>query len=167
MEVFIEPNVTVVLGPNDHGKTNLMHALLHLNGDTAFDEEDLNWDCSEKANDFPVVEGVFTLSDSERAWLLDAENKARQEINDQIQERDEEFEEDGQEEIVDTAPPTRLQPTLSIPKPRSSRQILLPPRFYRPPITRWQWAMKTTKKSNCPRSHSNFLHPKMSRRPSR
>lgn len=113
MEVFIEPTVTVVLGPNDHGKTNLMNALLHLNKDTSFSQDDLNWDCANQSKEFPSVRGVFTLSDSERDWLLKAENAARQEINDQIRERDEESDEDEPEEEDESAsaePPAPVPP---------------------------------------------------------
>jgi len=107
LQVFVEPTVTVVLGPNDHGKTNMMNALLHLNRDSSFGQEDLNWDCAQQSDEFPTVAGSFTLSESERMWLLEAESEARKEINARILERDEEPEdeeddEDELEPVVDT-----------------------------------------------------------------
>jgi len=39
LQLFLDPGVTVVLGANDHGKTNLLFALSHLNPATSFDEE--------------------------------------------------------------------------------------------------------------------------------
>ena len=35
---------TVVLGANDHGKTNLLNAIRTLNDDCGFTSEDENWD---------------------------------------------------------------------------------------------------------------------------
>ena len=78
VQLHVEPTVTVVLGPNDHGKTNLLNALLHLNGDTPFQDEDLNWDCSGRSGELPAVQAEFSLTQVEREWLLESENKARQ-----------------------------------------------------------------------------------------
>jgi predicted ATP-dependent endonuclease of OLD family len=85
--LFVEHTVTVVLGPNDHGKTNLLNALQHLNADHAYDpQDDLNWDSSERRATLPLVIGRFTLSDKEREWLSESDNKAREEINRRIAE---------------------------------------------------------------------------------
>src|ERR1700691_1488754 len=81
LTLFVERNVTVVLGPNDHGKTNLLNALQHFNANHAFAVDDLNWDSADKADSLPLLLGRFTLSDDERTWLLTAENKAREEID--------------------------------------------------------------------------------------
>lgn len=108
LSVFIEPSVTVVLGPNDHGKTNLLNALLHLNSDLAYDKDDLNWDCADTPESLPEVTGEFLLSDSERAWLLKNENDARKYVNDLILERDSESDdEDSSPPIAEpaTSPP--------------------------------------------------------------
>ena len=69
--VHFDPNVTVVLGANDHGKTNLLDALTHINQDTTFDaERDLNWDHINKSEEFPWLKFEFELNDSDRQGLL-------------------------------------------------------------------------------------------------
>lgn len=73
-EVFkldLDPRVTVVLGANDHGKTNLLNGILHLNEDHPFDQEnDLNLDYEGRRDEFPAVSYSFRLSDQEREELL-------------------------------------------------------------------------------------------------
>jgi predicted ATP-dependent endonuclease of OLD family len=60
--------VTVILGANDHGKTNLLHAVTHLNQPNSFEPEiDLNWDRQPDTNTLPCIR--FTL-------LLDREDHA-------------------------------------------------------------------------------------------
>jgi len=124
MKLFVEPNVTVVLGPNDHGKTNLLNALQHLNIDRPFaNDADLNWDSSDKAESLPLVIGHFTLSEKETQWLLDAENKAREELNRRIEERKKEREEvdtedaEDAEDTEDTDETSTQLPVPAKPKP--------------------------------------------------
>jgi predicted ATPase len=74
--LHVEPAVTVVLGPNDHGKTNLLSALLHLNTDSPYaNEGDLNWDSDENASSLPSVVGTFSMSQSEIDLILETENQ--------------------------------------------------------------------------------------------
>ena len=41
--LHLDSTVTVIIGANDHGKTNLLEALTHLNKDIKFDQKrDLN-----------------------------------------------------------------------------------------------------------------------------
>ena len=62
MSLPVDRHVTVVLGANDHGKSNLIEALLHLNADAPFDEErDLNWDCTDRRDALPPVSFLFEL----------------------------------------------------------------------------------------------------------
>jgi predicted ATPase len=67
----LDARVTVVLGANDHGKTNLLNGILHLNEDHPFDQEnDLNLDYEGRADEFPAVSYSFRLSDEELEELL-------------------------------------------------------------------------------------------------
>jgi predicted ATP-dependent endonuclease of OLD family len=69
--VHLDPNVTIIIGANDHGKTNLLDALTHLNKDTKFDKErDLNWDYIEEPEEFPYLNFTFRLDEDDRAELL-------------------------------------------------------------------------------------------------
>jgi predicted ATPase len=82
LELHIDPRVTVILGANDHGKSNLLAAILHLNPDHAFDaDRDLNWDFSESGDSLPCVEFFLGLSDEERTELRELELRSRQQRN--------------------------------------------------------------------------------------
>lgn len=73
-DLDLDDLVTVILGANDHGKTNLLNALLHLNPDHPFDPEgDVNLDCRKRANYFPNIRYVLRLSEDEQAELLNLE----------------------------------------------------------------------------------------------
>lgn len=70
--LHLDPNITVILGANDHGKSNLLEALTHLNADKAFDaDRDLNWDHVDNPTDFPSLSFEFALDDKDRATLLE------------------------------------------------------------------------------------------------
>jgi predicted ATP-dependent endonuclease of OLD family len=68
--LVVDPTVTVLLGANDHGKSNLLSAVGHLNDDAVFKDEDLSWDLSGSSTSFPDVSWTFTLTDDERDSLL-------------------------------------------------------------------------------------------------
>jgi predicted ATPase len=70
LTVHLDPRVTVLLGANDHGKSNILQAILHLNADHAFEQErDLNWDVTDTAN-FPAISFRLELDDDERTEVL-------------------------------------------------------------------------------------------------
>ena len=70
LELVVEPNITVVLGPNDHGKTNILSAIAHLNADNPFSPEtDLNWDKEDRSDLFPFIRWEFTLDEDSRRAL--------------------------------------------------------------------------------------------------
>lgn len=74
--VEVDRRITVVLGANDHGKTNVLEAITHLNPDNHFDaERDLNWDCVKQPEALPRIEFAFELSDDEKTELLALENE--------------------------------------------------------------------------------------------
>ncbi len=75
--LHLDPNVTVILGANDHGKSNLLEALTHLNGDKKFDpERDLNWDMTDDPKNFPFLSFEFELDEADRRNLLELSNAA-------------------------------------------------------------------------------------------
>jgi len=79
--LHLDPNVTIVIGANDHGKTNLLEALTHLNRDTKFEKEkDLNWDYVEQPEEFPYLNFTFRLDDADRAEILRLANEKVAEI---------------------------------------------------------------------------------------
>jgi predicted ATP-dependent endonuclease of OLD family len=54
--------VTILLGSNDHGKTNILKAVEHLNDDVSIVEEEANWD----ADGPPSISFSFALTASEK-----------------------------------------------------------------------------------------------------
>src|ERR1700733_10689463 len=54
--------VTILLGSNDHGKTNVLRAIEHLNDDVPITEEESNWD----ADGSPAISYAFSLTAGER-----------------------------------------------------------------------------------------------------
>lgn len=77
VSLHIERNVTVLLGANDHGKTNILSALRHLNSDMPFNADtDLNWDRDKAPGDFPHISFNFELDEKEREKLLHAANES-------------------------------------------------------------------------------------------
>jgi predicted ATP-dependent endonuclease of OLD family len=42
--VLLDASITVLLGSNDHGKSNLLKAIQHLNLDQPITEDEVNWD---------------------------------------------------------------------------------------------------------------------------
>jgi len=61
--LLIDKGFTVLIGANDHGKTNLLKSILRLNDDKPILEIDRNWDLiSDKQ---PKIEWYFTISDNE------------------------------------------------------------------------------------------------------
>ena len=82
----IEPAVTVILGANDHGKTNPLEALRHLNPDNPFNKDpDLNWDHESDPENFPHVTYKFGLSEEDRAKLLEIANSPESRIEPETQ----------------------------------------------------------------------------------
>jgi recombinational DNA repair ATPase RecF len=69
LEIIIDSRVTVLLGANDHGKTNFLAALGFLNRERSFSSDDLNWDRADNGTEFPAIEYTLQLSNEEREKL--------------------------------------------------------------------------------------------------
>ncbi len=54
--------VTILLGSNDHGKTNILRAVEHLNDDAPITEEEANWDADGSA----TISFSFALTPTEK-----------------------------------------------------------------------------------------------------
>lgn len=62
----IDPRVSILLGANDHGKSNILRALCCLNREQAISEEDRNWDAESP----PMITFEFDLKSAEQEGLL-------------------------------------------------------------------------------------------------
>jgi predicted ATP-dependent endonuclease of OLD family len=104
--IHLDPNVTVILGPNDHGKTNCLSALLHLNEGTPFAEDgDLNWDSEHEKDTLPSVLARFSLSAAEIQQIKELENTSVDNHNSKIAgklqgEADEDLEDEDTEDVA-------------------------------------------------------------------
>lgn len=63
VRLLIDPRVTVLIGANDHGKTNLLEGIRALNSDRALKPEDENWDSIGQGK--PIIEYDFELDTEE------------------------------------------------------------------------------------------------------
>ncbi|HEY5709595.1 MAG TPA: AAA family ATPase [Solirubrobacterales bacterium] len=77
LEVTLDPHVTVLLGANDHGKTNFLQALRHLNHAEGFEADDLNWDHAERADSLPALRFEMELAEPEQATLARLDSASR------------------------------------------------------------------------------------------
>jgi len=65
LPVEFDKKVTVLLGSNDHGKSNILAALQHLNDDTPITEDEVNWDASGA----PTIAFSFEMTAGEtKTW---------------------------------------------------------------------------------------------------
>jgi predicted ATP-dependent endonuclease of OLD family len=112
--IAIDPTITVLLGANDHGKSNLLRALDHLNDETVFTEDDLHWDEFQADRSlFPSVIAEFALSAEEAnelGRLAAVEGHGAEALDAADKETDEDGDEDGDEEdeseVVEVAYPS-------------------------------------------------------------
>lgn len=70
LATVIDTHVTVLLGANDHGKTNFLDALRLMNREHGFEPDDLNWDCTDRAEELPAIEFELDLNETERRELV-------------------------------------------------------------------------------------------------
>jgi predicted ATP-dependent endonuclease of OLD family len=84
LEFPVDPQVTVLLGANDHGKSNLLRALTYLNKDNSITVADENWDSKGAKIDFE-----FKLTESERKEFNDLLARKMQDLADLGKELDE------------------------------------------------------------------------------
>jgi predicted ATP-dependent endonuclease of OLD family len=77
LELFIDPTSTIILGANDHGKTNILLALTHLNPDQSFTPDDLNWNLRVAANtlpaDLPRITYELTLDSADQEQIIEGQ----------------------------------------------------------------------------------------------
>lgn len=67
--MHVDDRVTVILGANDHGKTNIMEALTHINPENAFTSDHLDWDMEDQGEEYPKISWTFVLDDQEKDEL--------------------------------------------------------------------------------------------------
>lgn len=62
-ELLIDQNVTILIGANDHGKSNLLEAIRRLNDEVTSTDDDRNWDLLPDQQ--PRIEWIFSVEKNE------------------------------------------------------------------------------------------------------
>lgn len=71
-QLATDSRITTLLGANDHGKSNLLQAIFHLNYNKPFTEDELNWDTPTwEVKGSPSVIAEFALTNPERQKLTE------------------------------------------------------------------------------------------------
>ena len=70
LDLPIDPNVTVLLGPNDHGKSNVLSAIGRLQDISPLREQERNWDLPDSKA--PWLHFHFRLEGNERKRVLES-----------------------------------------------------------------------------------------------
>lgn len=78
VRLLLDKNVTVLLGSNDHGKSNILKAIERLNEDSPITEDDVNWDASS----VPSIQFTLALTQPEREAWQQAINQMRTDVAD-------------------------------------------------------------------------------------
>jgi predicted ATPase len=92
-ELPIDGRVTVLLGANDHGKSNLLRALEHINFDTPIAADDQNWDSKGVKLDF-----LFQMTQQELNRLIEIRDPLNEEYSRLYQAEREELDKRAAEE---------------------------------------------------------------------
>jgi predicted ATP-dependent endonuclease of OLD family len=137
-ELPVDRRVSVLLGANDHGKSNLLKALKHVNLDAPLVEDDVNWDSKSVRLDFSFVldkgevERLRIIQDSwneEYLHLVEEERKHAESDADESDEDKDELEGDAVPAPVGTAPQVTAPVSVSqhhLFSPRSHLRLQLP-----------------------------------------
>jgi predicted ATP-dependent endonuclease of OLD family len=112
-----DKHVTVLLGANDHGKSNLLKALRCLNVETPITAEDENWDAKGARLEFD-----FNLSDAELKLiqaLLENRDTRRKAFEDEVATKAEAaaIEEAAATQAAAAPPAPSVAPTVEVPLP--------------------------------------------------
>lgn len=128
-ELPIDSRVTVLLGANDHGKSNLLKALTHLNSDIPIREEHENWDSKGARLDFHFRLRETEVADFEKlreAWtmecqrLIDIENE-RNEQQSLLDSVDQAIEGEKEEEQTTSSSVRKPVPSVRTSQPQQLR----------------------------------------------
>src|ERR1700728_4452071 len=82
LPIDLDKKITIMLGSNDHGKSNVLRAIRHLNDGDLITDEEANWDATEEgdwdATVTPALSFTFSLTAAERReWKVIIEDIVR------------------------------------------------------------------------------------------
>jgi predicted ATP-dependent endonuclease of OLD family len=111
VEIDIDRNATILLGANDHGKSNLLSAVMCLNSETPITDDEVNWDAGSEPTS---VVFELSLSDEEALALVEIIREEYPAIEEsQIDsERKEDDGEDEDEHEDDDVQPDPIRPRM-------------------------------------------------------
>ncbi len=124
LPVDMDKKITILLGSNDHGKSNILRAIQHLNDDETITEGEANWDAADgegwDRGKSPSISFVFSLTAAEKKeWKSIVEQFLQEcaealvrsaDVKDGSEEDEEEEEEEDEEQKPQSAIATLLRP---------------------------------------------------------
>jgi predicted ATPase len=70
LPIDLDKKITIMLGSNDHGKSNVLRAIEHLNDGELITDDEANWDATEEGDwdptAAPSLSFTFSLTPAER-----------------------------------------------------------------------------------------------------
>lgn len=120
--IDVDKRVTILLGSNDHGKSNILRALQHMNDDTAITEDETNWD----ASDIPVLTFQFELSQAERQTWSSVVDKLTESVSPGSAEPPAQLADAPLPEIIPSVAQPRGDPLVDAVTPAASTTTKLP-----------------------------------------
>ena len=123
--IDIDKKVTIFLGSNDHGKSNILRAIQHLNDDDRISEEEANWDAEDGDNwdpaRSPSISYFFALTPAERReWkhaveqtIQQTANRAAEALLDSAKEETDNEDDEEQEDDEEPTPLIRVNRLVS------------------------------------------------------
>jgi predicted ATPase len=124
-ELPVDRRVSVLLGANDHGKSNLLKALKHVNLDAPLVEDDVNWDSKSVRLDFSFVldkgeiERLRIIQDSWNQEYLHLVEEERKRAESDADESDEDKSDEDEDAAVPApvATASQVAPPVSVVAP--------------------------------------------------
>ena len=126
LPIDLDKKETILLGSNDHGKSNILRAIEHLNDDVLITEDEVNWD----ATGVPAIAFVFSLTPTERAeWKSIVEGHLKQ-MADEVAERDKAESASNPQEQEESQPAEESPSAQAPPAPKQTLTTVIksPPR---------------------------------------
>lgn len=107
--VIVDPRISIFIGANDHGKSNLLEAVLRLNDDQSITEDDVHWDLPPEST--PRIQWHFQCKEEILEKIKEiAERETELPTEPEVLDEDEEDTEDAAEpeEIEEPLPEETL-----------------------------------------------------------
>lgn len=93
--ILVDPRVSIFIGANDHGKSNLLEAILRLNDDRPITEEDIHWDLPPESTpriewhfqfkEDDIIQKIKEIAEREDEPIVEPESSESGEVSDEVE----------------------------------------------------------------------------------